>query len=136
MLSAVAPSMSEVAAELRAILERYPLPPEDADERDGTHWLIMKTGETLTRVANAVNGPPPPLTWWSHHDLGEKTEAMAEELRLHKVAISRVCRHHPREVIAVHENAGEEAWCPTCKEHFPCMTIRALEDLPNAAQGN
>ncbi|AIZ01758.1 hypothetical protein ArV1_071 [Arthrobacter phage vB_ArtM-ArV1] len=68
------------AAELRAILERYPLPPEDADERDSTHWLFQRHSETLTRVANAVNGPPKPLWSHSHHDLGEKAEAMASEL--------------------------------------------------------
>lgn len=80
--AAVASSMAEVAAELRAILERYPLPPEDADERDSTHWLFQRHSETLTRVANAVNGPPKPLWSHSHHDLGEKAEAMAKELEL------------------------------------------------------
>ena len=34
---------------------------------------------------------------------------------------------HPREVIAVHEGYGEEAWCPECRFHYPCQTIRALE---------
>ncbi len=34
---------------------------------------------------------------------------------------------HPREVIAVHEGYGEEAWCPECQFHYPCPTIRALE---------
>ncbi|AOZ64636.1 hypothetical protein SEA_CHUBSTER_85 [Arthrobacter phage Chubster] len=68
---------AEVGAELRAILKRYPLPPEDADERDSTHWLFQRHSETLTRVANAVNGPPKPLWSHSHHDLGEKAEELA-----------------------------------------------------------
>lgn len=75
---------AEVGAELRAILERYPLPPEDADERDSTHWLFQRHSETLTRVANAVNGPPKPLWSHSHHDLGEKAEELAEK---HKSAL-------------------------------------------------
>lgn len=75
---------AEVGAELRAILERCPLPPEDADERDSTHWLFQRHSETLTRVANAVNGPPKPLWHHSHHDLGEKTEELAEK---HKSAL-------------------------------------------------
>ena len=34
---------------------------------------------------------------------------------------------HPREVIAAHEGYEEEAWCPECRFHYPCQTIRALE---------
>lgn len=37
---------------------------------------------------------------------------------------------HTREVIAVHEGHGEEAWCPICKEHWPCPTIKALDGTP------
>lgn len=37
--------------------------------------LISRQGEILRRVANALNGPPPPRTAWSFHDLGEKAEA-------------------------------------------------------------
>lgn len=43
--------------------------------------LLIKHGEILRRVANALNGEPAPLTSWSHHDLGEKAEAL-EELTL------------------------------------------------------
>jgi hypothetical protein len=38
--------------------------------------LMMHQGRILTRVANALNGPPGPLRSWSHHDLGEKAEAL------------------------------------------------------------
>ncbi|WP_062077726.1 hypothetical protein [Demequina globuliformis] len=37
---------------------------------------------------------------------------------------------HQREVIAVHESHGEEAWCPQCEEHWPCsptIMARALQ---------
>lgn len=37
--------------------------------------IMMRQGAILRRAANALNGPPPPLTSWSHHDLGEKAEA-------------------------------------------------------------
>lgn len=41
-------------------------------------------------------------------------------------ALIRVLDLHPREVIAVHEGYGEEAWCPCCREHYPCLTVRAI----------
>lgn len=43
--------------------------------------LLMHQGRILTRVANALNGPPGRLHSWSHHDLGEKAEALAERVR-------------------------------------------------------
>ena len=50
-----------------------------------------------------------------------KRDAEVERLR------GRIEALHPREVIAVHEGYGEEAWCPECRFHYPCQTIRALE---------
>lgn len=47
----------------------------DIDEYDA---LLTKHGEILRRVANALNGEPAPLSSWSHHDLGEKSEALAD----------------------------------------------------------
>ena len=41
--------------------------------------------------------------------------------------VERVRALHQREVIAVHE-FGPEAWCPTCELHYPCPTIRALNE--------
>lgn len=41
--------------------------------------------------------------------------------------IRAVDERHVREVIAVHEGYGEEAWCLSCKEHWPCE-VRRLRD--------
>lgn len=32
-----------------------------------------------------------------------------------------------REVIAIHESHGAEAWCPVHKEHWPCMNELATQ---------
>ena len=50
-----------------------------------------------------------------------KRDAEVERLR------GRIEALHPREVIAAHEGYEEEAWCPKCRSHYPCQTIRALE---------
>ena len=42
--------------------------------------------------------------------------------------VERVRALHQREVIAVHFEFGPEAWCPTCELHYPCPTIRALNE--------
>lgn len=52
--------------------ERTASDPDDADD-----WLRHRMASILERTANALNGPPPPLTWWSWHDLPE----LAEKLR-------------------------------------------------------
>jgi hypothetical protein len=49
----------------------------EIDEYDA---LLGKLGKTLTRIANALNGPPPPLTHWSYHDLADKTEKLVADL--------------------------------------------------------
>jgi len=54
--------------ELRAIIDHA-----DADDYD---WLADRHAAIITQVANALNGPPPPLTMWSHHDLGDKAEQL------------------------------------------------------------
>lgn len=41
---------------------------EEAGEASGLLW---RQGDLLRRVAEAVHGPPPPLTTWSHADLPE-----------------------------------------------------------------
>lgn len=41
---------------------------------DLSYPLIKRQGEILTGVAEALNGPTPPLTSWSHHDLAVKAE--------------------------------------------------------------
>ena len=52
--------------------------------------------------------------------------AAREDVPVMADALLRVLDLHPREVIAVHEGYGEEAWCPRCQEHFPCATVRAV----------
>jgi hypothetical protein len=42
--------------------------------------------------------------------------------------LNAVAALHVREVLAVHEGYGEEAWCPACGEHWPCETIAAITD--------
>lgn len=37
--------------------------------------LISKQKKLLTGVVNALKGPPPDLTWWSHHDAPELAQA-------------------------------------------------------------
>jgi hypothetical protein len=42
--------------------------------------LCSKQAAILTRVANAVNGPPSELQMHSHHDVGERVEVLAARL--------------------------------------------------------
>lgn len=56
-------------------------------ENDEYHQIMMQQAAILIRVANALNGPPPPRTMWSHHDLGEKAEQLVAKLPV---------VHHPR----------------------------------------
>ncbi len=43
--------------------------------------------------------------------------------------LAAIQERHPREVIAVHESHGEEAWCPRCQEHWPCDAAREARAL-------
>lgn len=52
-----------------------------SDEADEWTGLIIRQGQILTGVANAVNGDPGPLRSWSHHDLAEKAAKLAQEHR-------------------------------------------------------
>lgn len=54
---------------------------------DEYHELMLRTGAILRRVADALNGPPGPLRSWSHHDLGEKAEALSAK---HAALIARM----------------------------------------------
>ena len=45
----------------------------DADE---DAYVIDKLGRLLAEIAVIVNGPEPPLTRWSYHDLPEKVRAL------------------------------------------------------------
>ena len=46
---------------------------EDAEE---DAYVIRRTCELLAHIAVIVNGPEPPLTRWSYHDLPEKVAAL------------------------------------------------------------
>lgn len=60
------------------------------EEEEGLDDLVGRQGDILTRAANALNGPPPELTTWSHHDLGEKAEDLVAERDRLRTALERV----------------------------------------------
>ena len=68
----------DLANGVLALLDALDQAEDWADEN--AHPLIMRQGEILTGVALALNGPTPPLTSWSHHDLAEKATAMTAAL--------------------------------------------------------
>ena len=45
-------------------------------DREEDAYVIQRTCELLARIAIIVNGPEPPLTRWSYHDLPEKVQAL------------------------------------------------------------
>lgn len=50
---------------------------EQAREDNSEYEAIFDvTSKILKDTANALNGPPPPLTTWSHHDLADKAAAL------------------------------------------------------------
>jgi len=40
------------------------------------HYVIDKLSHLLAEIAVIVNGPEPPLTRWSYHDLPDKVRAL------------------------------------------------------------
>lgn len=46
-------------------------------------------------------------------------------------ALERIRVIHASEVVGIHEGYGEEVWCPTCKHHYPCPTVAALDGVPD-----
>lgn len=59
--------------------------------------------------------------------LSDAVLALLDRVGTAEQALQRVRELHQYEVIGVHEGYGEEIWCPTCKHHWPCPTIKALE---------
>lgn len=47
-------------------------------ECDEQHYVIDKLAKLLAEIAVIVNGPEPPLTRWSYHDLPEKVRALKQ----------------------------------------------------------
>lgn len=50
----------------------------ESHERDADEdaYVIDKLGHLLAEIAVIVNGPEPPLTRWSYHDLPDKVRAL------------------------------------------------------------
>ncbi|MGN6609965.1 MAG: hypothetical protein ACTHMS_23515 [Jatrophihabitans sp.] len=66
-----------------------------ADVED-LHRLVDKQAKLLTGAVNALRGTPPPLTLWSHHDVGEHATAMrarAELAEQRLAAVARILAH-------------------------------------------
>ena len=47
-------------------------------DREEDAYVIQRTCELLAHIAVIVNGPEPPLTRWSYHDLPEKVRALKD----------------------------------------------------------
>lgn len=63
---------------------------EAREEIENYDRTLIRSSEIMTGVANALNGPPPDLTTWSHHDLTEKAQAAVDALAASDAAIERV----------------------------------------------
>lgn len=48
------------------------------EECDEQHYVIDKLAKLLAEIAIIVNGPEPPLTRWSYHDLPDKVRALKQ----------------------------------------------------------
>lgn len=46
--------------------------------REEDAYVIERMGKLLAEIAIVVNGPEPPLTRWSYHDLPEKVRALRQ----------------------------------------------------------
>ncbi len=63
---------------------------EDIEEYD---LLITRQGILLTDAVNALKGPPPPLTTWSHHDIAELAQQAVQrrtEMGQHAMRLSHI----------------------------------------------
>lgn len=92
-------------------------------DRDG---LITSLDYAAALVAAGCRLGPSPSTDLISASTGgdaQRSEAGARAVD----AVERVLALHDREVIAVHEGHGEEAWCPECRVHWPCPTAKAVE---------
>ena len=90
---------------------------------DQSHPLVMRQGEILTGVANALNGPTPARTSWSHHDLAEKAAAMVARAEQAEARIKAVRAIHRD----LYESMSGFPYCDSCDRDWPCPTIRALD---------
>lgn len=98
------------------------------DEGDEYDQLLTRTGEILTGVANALNGPPPALTTWSHHDLAEKAAALAS-------SVQAVRERHSESRLVPGTPIYACAACGEINESEDCPTIQALDAVAALAEG-
>ncbi|MBD2760060.1 hypothetical protein IEE94_11130 [Yimella sp. cx-573] len=84
---------------------------------------ITKQGRLLTGVANALNGQPPELTTWGHHDLPELAEEAVNERDTLRATVARVEAMH---VEVPPRGSRRFTYCIECGEDFPCCTVKAL----------
>lgn len=122
------PSMAGNA--IRELLTEIDQAYEWADEK--SHPLITRQGDILSGVARALNGPPPPLTSWSHHDLAEKAEELVHRAEIDAARIGAALKiHAPLEAVDERRGARRKvcAGCGTDSGNWqiwPCPTVRAL----------
>ena len=63
----------------------------EREEYELTDSLNEKLGRLLSEIAVIVNGPEPPLTSWSWHDLPEKVAELVERVARLKVFVYHDC---------------------------------------------
>jgi len=54
---------------------------ESQDEEDAAYKLTQRQSDLLTGVVNALRGPPPEDTWWSHHDAPQLAKKAIESIK-------------------------------------------------------
>lgn len=79
----------------------------DADE---DAYVIDKLGRLLAEIAVIVNGPEPPLTRWSYHDLPEKVRALTAAAMANPCAGIKGKAERGRKDVYVHDDAFEAVW--------------------------
>lgn len=94
----------------RACTEFFKVIQEQRRTTEELHALTDRQSDLLTGVAAAVNGPPPPMTMWSHHDLPERVQLLRE------VALGRVRHRYVGDCPDFLEGwDASDPDCPACK---------------------
>jgi hypothetical protein len=66
---------------------------EARTEEEGNYQLIMRQGQLLRGVANALKGDPPADTMWSVHDVVELASAMTGERNRYRMILENIVSH-------------------------------------------
>ena len=98
----------------------------DALAADADKW--QRAALTLQGDRDALTDERDSLSW-QVEALRAERDARSSERDALATKVERVRELHQREVIVVHE-FGLEVWCPTCELHYPCPTIRVLDEEP------